>query len=255
MGAAETVDLPAVRRFEAAGFRAWPAASVSYDGTWVIRVTPDHPSRRLNSVNVLDRRDVADLDRRITSAAARFRAQGVRPAFRLSPLSGPALEDRLATLGWKPLAETIVMRLPLAGAQVAAAEPVRSVGSDAFLAAAQSVAGWDDLRVAATAGLVSRIQADLGLFVGDEGGCPVASLICVRDGDLAGIFELATAPATRGRGHARRLLTSALSWAQRRGARQGWLQVEADNSAGCRLYGSLGWTAVYRYHYRQAAEG
>ena len=83
----------------------------------------------------------------------------------------------------------------------------------------------------------------------------MASLICVRDGDLAGIFELATAPAARGRGHARRLLTSALSWAQRRGARQGWLQVEADNSAGCRLYGSLGWTAVYRYHYRQAAEG
>jgi hypothetical protein len=24
-----------VRRFEAAGFRAWPAASVHYDGTWL----------------------------------------------------------------------------------------------------------------------------------------------------------------------------------------------------------------------------
>jgi hypothetical protein len=32
-------ELATVRRYEAAGFRAWPAASVLYDGTWLIRLT------------------------------------------------------------------------------------------------------------------------------------------------------------------------------------------------------------------------
>ena len=36
--------LAIVRRYEAAGFRAWPAAAVHYDGTWVVRLTAS-PSR------------------------------------------------------------------------------------------------------------------------------------------------------------------------------------------------------------------
>ena len=49
---------PIVRRFEAAGFRAWPAAAVHYDGTWVMRLTAGHPAKRLNSVNPLDPGDI-----------------------------------------------------------------------------------------------------------------------------------------------------------------------------------------------------
>ena len=49
-----TSPLGIARRFEAAGFRAWPAASVHYDGTWVIRLTAGHTAKRLNSVNPLD---------------------------------------------------------------------------------------------------------------------------------------------------------------------------------------------------------
>ncbi|RWF09009.1 MAG: GNAT family N-acetyltransferase, partial [Mesorhizobium sp.] len=39
--------LAIVRRYEAAGFRAWPAAAVHYDGTWVVRLTAGHPAKRL----------------------------------------------------------------------------------------------------------------------------------------------------------------------------------------------------------------
>ncbi|TIX45544.1 MAG: GNAT family N-acetyltransferase, partial [Mesorhizobium sp.] len=46
--------LATVRRYEAAGFRAWPAAAVHYDGTWVVRLTAGHAAKRLNSVNPLD---------------------------------------------------------------------------------------------------------------------------------------------------------------------------------------------------------
>ena len=68
---------------------------------------------------------------------------------------------------------------------------------------------------------------------------------------LAGLFEIATHPAERGKGFARRIVLSALKWARLRGARQAWLQVEADNRPARRLYEAIGFREVYRYHYRR----
>ena len=47
------------------------------------------------------------------------------------------------------------------------------------------------------------------------------------------------------------LMLSALKWARQRGARDAWLQVEADNAPALALYRSLGFDEVYRYHYRR----
>ena len=58
-GSRDRQNLPIVRRFEAAGFRAWPATSVQYDGAWSVRLTGGHPAKRLNSVNPLDPGDDA----------------------------------------------------------------------------------------------------------------------------------------------------------------------------------------------------
>ena len=51
------------------------------------------------------------------------------------------------------------------------------------------------------------------------------------------------------------LILSALKWARLRGAREAWLQVEADNAPALALYRSLGFDEVYRYHYRRPPEG
>ena len=82
----------------------------------------------------------------------------------------------------------------------------------------------------------------------------LASAICVHDGDLAGLFEIATDSGERRQGHARRLVQSALKWARQRGARFAWLQVEADNRPALALYRLLGFDEIYRYHYRQPPE-
>lgn len=245
-------DLAQVRRYEAAGFRAWPAASVHYDGTWVIRLTDDHPAKRLNSVNPLDPNDLVDLDERIARAGRRFEAYGRKLTFRLSPLSGSVLAGHFDSRNWSLFSESIVMRLPLADAPVKNAVdhiPLRDVGR--FTAAALKVHGFDPALRAGLSELLGRIQPEVGLFVLENGGEPVASAICVHDNDLAGFFEIATSIDQRGKGHARRLLLSALKWARSRGAREAWLQVEADNEPACRLYASLGFSEVYRYHYRQ----
>ena len=97
----------------------------------------------------------------------------------------------------------------------------------------------------------ASIQPEAGLFVLEEGDEPLATPICVHDGDLAGLFEIATDAGERGQGHGRRLVLSALKWARLRGARDAWLQVEADNAPALALYRSLGFDEVYRYHYRR----
>ena len=58
---ADASRLAEVRRFEAAGFRAWPAAAISYDGAWLVRLTAGYPAKRLNSVNPLDPGDTVKM--------------------------------------------------------------------------------------------------------------------------------------------------------------------------------------------------
>jgi GNAT superfamily N-acetyltransferase len=245
-------DLAAVRRYEAAGFRSWPAARVHYDGTWVVRLTPDHPAKRLNSVNPLDPRDVADIDGRIARIAAEFAAAGKPLTFRLSPLSGEVLGRHFDREGWSRFSESVVMELPITPALVRNASdriPLKDVGR--FMRAASRVHKLDPAIAQALAGVITAITPNVGLFVLDRGEEPVTTLVCVQDGELAGLFEVATAEAERGMGHGRRAILSALRWARLGGGRKAWLQVEADNEVALGLYRSMGFAEIYRYHYRR----
>ena len=249
-----TPELAVVRRFEAAGFRAWPAASVHYDGTWAIRLNAGHPGRRLNSVNPLDPSDNADMKQRIARAARRFEAYGRPLTFRMSPLAGPVLAGHLDRSDWSIFGESVVMQLALDGGAVDDAMhqiPLKDMGR--FIGAALKVHDFDPALRPGLSEIISSIQPEAGLFVLETGDEPMATAICVHDGDLAGVFEVATASRARGKGHGRRLVLSALKWARLRGARTAWLQVEADNEVARHLYASIGFEDVYRYHYRRPA--
>jgi ribosomal protein S18 acetylase RimI-like enzyme len=248
-------ELPIVRRYEAAGFRAWPAASVQYDGTWAIRLTAGHPAKRLNSVNPLDPSDTTRLDDRIGRAGRRFEAYGRPLTFRLSPLSGKVLERHLDAGRWSRFSESLVMHRPLDGDEVDTALdqiPFRDVGR--FISAAIKVGTLEPSLRPGMSEIIGSIEPPGGLFVLEHGSEPVTTAICVQDGDLAGLFEIGTASVERGKGYARRTILSALKWARSRGARTAWLQVEADNQAARRLYRGLGFREVYRYHYRRPPE-
>jgi ribosomal protein S18 acetylase RimI-like enzyme len=251
----QSFNLPAVRRFEAAGFRAWPAASVRYDGTWAIRLTPHSTAKRLNSVNPLDPDDLSDLDARLAKAERLFRAQSKPLTFRLSPLAGAGFGDHLDRLGWSRFDESIVMQADLARAPLNEAVvqlPFRDLAR--FVAAAAEVHGYGPEPARGLAATLAAIVPGAGLFVHEQDGRPVAVAVAVADLDLAGLFEVATLPGERGKGHGRRLLLSALRWARTRGALTGWLQVEANNEAAVHLYRSMGFEDVYRYVYRRPPE-
>ena len=249
-----TSPLGVVRRFEAAGFRAWPASSVHYDGTWVIRLTAGHPAKRLNSVNPLDPGDILNLTERVARAARRFDAYGRPLVFRLSPLAGPEISAQFDRDAWARFSESLVMMMPLAEAavdDVVHLIPLKDVGR--YISAAIRVHGHDASVRPGLSELIGAIKPEAGLFTVEVGGQAAASAICVHDGELAGLFEVATHADERGKGHGRRIVLSALKWARLRGARIAWLQVEADNEAAIALYRSIGFFEAYRYHYRRPA--
>lgn len=255
MGIVPMPELTTVRRFEAAGFRAWPAGSVHYDGAWAIRLTNGHPAKRLNSVNPLDPGDNSDIEARLERAAWRFGAAGRPLTMRLSPLAARAISDHLDRLHWLRFDESLVMRLPLSEAAVDEAMdqiPMKDVGR--FVGAAVAVRGQDATLGQGLAGVIEAVEPEAGLFVLEQDNKPLATAVCVHDGDLAGLFEIATAAAERGKGHGRRIVLSALKWARLRGAHTAWLQVEAGNVAARKLYESIGFRELYRYHYRQPSE-
>jgi len=252
MAQADPIRLPLVRRYEAAGFRAWPAASVQYDGSWVVRLTAGHPARRLNSINVLDPSDTRQIKDRIEKAARRFDAYERPLTFRVTPLTGAAICDFLDNAGWQTLSESMVMVADIGSLSLDDAIdqiPLKDIGR--FVEALLKVRETDRGLKPGLSEIIGSITPDTGLFVAEQSGEPAATAICVHDNDLAGLFEIATAKHLRRLGLGRDIVLAALKWAKLLGARSGWLQVEADNEAALGLYRSLGFSELYRYHYRQ----
>lgn len=243
-----------VRRLEASGFRNWPASSVHFDGTWAVRLTAGHTAKRLNSVNPLDPNDIGNLDDRIARIARRFDAYGRPLVFRISPLAGEALGRHFDRHGWLRYSESVVITADLAAMDIDSARdqlPLRDIGR--FLDGAMAVRGLDPAVRAGLSEIIGAIGGTAGLFLADAGSGPVATAICVQDGDLAALFEVAAAGTERRKGLGRSIVLSALKWAKLRGAKRAWAQVEADNAPARALYRSLGFDDAYDYHYRTPA--
>lgn len=252
MPASKTANiLPLVRRLEAVSFRAWPAASVQYDGSWQVRLTAGHPSKRLNSLVALDPGDHRDVGMRVEKAARKFEAYGRPMVVRETPLAPIELMNALREKGWGSFEETIVMTAGLADLTLPDTLdhlPSHDVGR--FVDASLVVDRADPILKPALAEVVSSIKPPSGLFViEDPTSGPAATVLCVQDNDLAGIMLLSVAAEQRRRGLGAEIFTSALRWARMRSARTAWLQVTATNAPALNLYERFGFREAYRYRY------
>ncbi|SIR46193.1 Ribosomal protein S18 acetylase RimI [Rhizobium sp. RU20A] len=250
------VDLPMVRRLEAVGFRSWPAASVHYDGSWLVRLTAGHGSKRLNSVNPLDPSDHRDLAARLSRASTRFAEYGRPLTVRQTPLCSPQLSAYLDGEGWTRLDESIVMAMDLPAAthpgQVEHL-PVKDLAR--FVDARLAICNEDARSKAGLSEVINAIRSETGLFLFEEpDGTPSAVALAVQDNDLCGLHQIAVAPAHRRQGLGRNILAAALRWAALKGAQKAWLAVEADNAPALALYRDFGFAEVYRYVYRRPGD-
>ncbi len=244
-------NLPLVRRLEAVGFRAWPASSVVYDGSWQVRLTGSHPSKRLNCVVALDPSDHRDIALRLEKASRRFEAHGRPLLIRQTPLSPKQLIDHLEASGWECFEDVVTMTCDLATLELPDTMdhlPTHDVGR--FVDADITVHRTDPALKPALAEIITGIKPPTGLFIiEDPQSGPLAATLCVQDNDLAGIMSLAVRVDRRGQGLGVEILSTALRWARMRGARTAWLQVVATNEAALALYARTGFKEAYRYHY------
>ncbi|SMC33864.1 Acetyltransferase (GNAT) family protein [Fulvimarina manganoxydans] len=248
--------LAVIRRLEAVGFRAFPATHTVFDGTWAVRLTPAFPAKRLNSVNPLDPSDHARIAERVQAAERRFAEAGRSLVFRLSPLASPELVAFLDDAGFRAFDETLVMTCDLEKADFADLVdriPIHDV--QRYVAASLAV----HERPASLGNGLQRILEDIApqkaMFVRQEAcGSPEAVALAINERELAGILDVAVAKSRRGHGIGRDLVRTALRHVHLRGAKTAWVQVEADNEAGLRLYRSLGFSEAYRYIYRARFE-
>lgn len=244
-------QLSQIRRMEAVSFRSFPATSTVFDGTWAIRLTAGHPSKRLNSVNPLDPSDRLWLEDRIHKAEQRFKSFGRSLVFRLTPLAPKGLTELLAENGWEEFEESIVMLADISKFELSETMdqvPLKDVGTwiDNFI----EMSHYNTDLKPGLAEVIGATEPETGLFVhADKKGESASVLRCVHDRDLVGVFDLVTHPNALRCGHGKAVMETALLWAQRKGALSAWLQVVGDNKPAISLYNSMGFSELYRYTY------
>ena len=186
------------------------------------------------------------LTAKLARAEAWYRARGRAPRFLLAPNAEPVgLLEALTDGGYRLEVPVLVLVRPL--------EPGSAWGAEGVVRGEAPDAAW---RAAYAATLPDRERAErLRLAVGAPGPRAYAAVgadgcgMAVRSGELVGLFDVATAPAARRRGIARRVTAALLAWGTAAGARRAYLQVAEGNAAARALYASLGFLPAYRYVY------
>lgn len=246
-----------VRHLQEAAARALPAEVVERDGGWWLRHAPGCGWWVGTVLPHGDAHAPAALPDRVARAEAFHAEHGTPARFQITPgACQDGLDALLAARGYRPLGPMSLQVAPavrVAEHAAVGAPPVRladrppAAWLDAWL---EAHAGEGDVRAQrAMLGRVSRPSAyACALLDGDV----VAVGRAVADGDWAGVFDMATHPAARGRGAARAVLAALARWAARRGAGRLYLQVEHANAPALRLYGRAVFTEICAYHYRCA---
>lgn len=239
--------MPLALRAELAGLDASaPPQQTDIDG-WLIRLSPGK-AKRSRCINAL-REGTLPLDELLARCQRAYDAAGLPLAVRVTPWSQPAdLDARLAAKGWGAFDAADVMVLSTLTPDPAPA-PLQALDAPAYAALVGALRGSTVTAIAAhaerIAGAPVRYQ---GFALQDSAGGLLACGQMVVDGDLVGLYDIASAVLRQG--HGERLCRALLALAHAQGARQAYLQVGSDNHVAQRLYARLGFAFAYRYHYR-----
>lgn len=234
-------------RAELAGLDASaPPQQADIDG-WLIRLSPGK-AKRSRCINAL-REGTLPLDDLLARCKQAYDGAGLPLAIRVTPWSQPAdLDARLAAKGWGLFDAADVMVL---GALVPEPAPVtlQALDASAYAAAVGALRGSSATAIAAHAERIANAPVTYqGFALNGSDGALLACGQMVVDGDLVGLYDIASAVLRQG--HADRLCRTLLTLAHAQGARQAYLQVGSDNAVAQRLYARMGFQFAYRYHYR-----
>jgi GNAT superfamily N-acetyltransferase len=240
-------------RIEEAGLNAMQSQrQLFYDG-WLLKVSPG-AAKRGRSVNAHFGSSLP-LAGKLAYCESVYARHGLPALFRITPFVQPVdLESALAARGYEAFGETLVQAVtlerPPALPEYDDTVAVEAPDTPAFVEAV------GDLRDSTPGQREAHHERLMNSPLGKRyavvraGGRVVCTAQIAVEGELAGLFDVITAPAARRRGYATLACASLLSWAWQHGAQGAYLQVSADNAPAISSYRRFGFATVYTYHYR-----
>jgi ribosomal protein S18 acetylase RimI-like enzyme len=233
---------------EQAAVRSWPALETADIDGWLWRCASGG-SQRANSVSALAFAG-RDVEAAIREADRRYRARGAPCWFTVTEASEPSdLDARLAALGYQRSHDHVTMVKEVASGAVTS-DQVELSDSPTPEWMAVYLTGLSDSRKAVAPTILAGLPAPRAFVACRQGGAVVGSGLTVPDGELASVQCMATLPAARRTGCARRVLAAIQAEAARRGCRLLYLQTECANTPAVTLYESFGFRIGGRYHLR-----
>ncbi len=235
---------------------AWPAPRQVLFGGWVLRFG-NGLTRRANSANPLDGQHM-DADRLIAGCEALYRRRRQPTIFRVPSLIDRAFDVRLAERGYGLEGLSLVLHGEIGHGEIGAVPAVRdpevrllSRPNSQWFAAMAAL----QRHTSKDAGRYRRIVGHLAVpaafaALADNGGVAALAYGAIHDG-LICYESVVTDPSRQRRGYARRIIATLAAWAADQGAIGACLEVEAANAPARALYDALGFTELYRYHYRR----
>jgi GNAT superfamily N-acetyltransferase len=240
-------------RIEEAGLNAMQSQrQLFYDG-WLLKVSPG-VAKRGRSVNAHFGSSLP-LAGKLAYCEDIYARHGLPTLFRITPFVRPAdLDGALAARGYEGFGETLVQAVALER------PPAMPEHDDAVVVEAPDTPAFvdavGDLRTSTPAQREAHRERLMNSPLGKRyavvrvAGRVVCTAQIAVEAELAGLFDVITAPDARRQGYATLACASLLSWAWQHGAHGAYLQVSADNAAGIRSYRRFGFATVYTYHYR-----
>jgi ribosomal protein S18 acetylase RimI-like enzyme len=229
--------------------RAWPPRErVELEGA-VLRFTHGF-TRRANSARVDG--GGKDLGGLIARAEHEYRSRGLRPGFRLTPLSPPAFERLLGERGYVVDTEAVVMvaeALPeapaaAAGDGIALAAELHEEWLRVFQALERH---WPSEQDPGARWVLGSGSSPRRFALARIDGVPAATGYARIEADWLYIACVGTARGYRRRGLARAVSERLFTWGGSSGARRAILQVETKNAPAQALYAQLGFRPRYVY--------
>ena len=244
-------------RVEEAGVNASaPREQLWIDG-WLVRFSPGKAKRARCIQAVAPGR--LPLQARLRRCLDFYARAGLRAFVRVTPFSQPVgLDDWLAGQGMERIDDTRVMVAVLAKPKATDSSSTAPEGVRFETANADAFARWigtqrgssSEEQQAHAERLRHAPVPHRALFVLDATGAVIAGGQVAIEDDLAGLYDVFTAAAARGRGIGAALCRELLLHGEQQGARTAYLQVDANNETARRIYRRLGFEDAYSYHYR-----
>jgi len=228
-----------------------------YDG-WLVRLSPGK-AKRARSINPFFPSRLP-LDAKLARCAELYRAHGLPLIVRVTPfVDPPDLDAQLDARGFVAFEPTQVMTRSLAQVgtpppQTTTALPVDRCDLAAGVEAVSILRGASQVDRAAHQQRLHALPLSCIGFVIRDGADPICAGLVVLEPPFAGLFDVVTAPAHRGRGLASALTAAMLAAAATAGATTAYLQVDAANAPARAVYHRHGFVDRYTYWYRKASE-